>query len=70
MVTRSYPPIRLKVPRMLHGADYNPDQWQQYPEALAEDIRLMKLAKCNVISPTVSWLPSTPDAYAQGTLAV
>jgi beta-galactosidase len=35
---------------MLHGADYNPDQWQQYPEVLGEDIRLMKLAKCNVMS--------------------
>lgn len=35
---------------MLHGADYNPEQWLKYPEVLREDIRLMKLAGCNVMS--------------------
>lgn len=34
-------------PYMLHGGDYNPDQWQDYPEVLAEDMRLMPLANCN-----------------------
>lgn len=32
---------------MLHGGDYNPDQWQDRPEILNEDIRLMQLAECN-----------------------
>ena len=26
----------------LYGADYNPEQWKNYPEILDEDIRLMK----------------------------
>ncbi|MBA3943729.1 MAG: beta-galactosidase [Herpetosiphonaceae bacterium] len=47
---------------MLHGADYNPDQWQQYPEVLAEDIRLMKLAKCNVMSVGIfAWTAIEPE---------
>jgi len=36
-----------KYRHMLHGADYNPDQWQDYPEILSEDMRLMKIANCN-----------------------
>ncbi|WP_082593768.1 beta-galactosidase [Paenibacillus sp. Soil766] len=34
----------------MHGADYNPDQWQHDPQVLEEDIRMMKLAKCNVMA--------------------
>lgn len=57
-----YLPISSKVPHMLHGADYNPDQWQQYPEVLAEDIRLMKLAKCNVMSVGIfAWVALEPE---------
>jgi beta-galactosidase len=36
--------------RILHGADYNPDQWLDRPDILAEDRRLRKLAGCNVFS--------------------
>ena len=39
--------IFKNFPHMLHGGDYNPDQWKDYPEVLAEDMRLMKLANCN-----------------------
>ncbi|WP_187644797.1 beta-galactosidase [Paenibacillus terrae] len=47
---------------MLHGADYNPEQWQHYPEVLKEDIRLMKLAKCNVMSVGIfSWVSLEPE---------
>ena len=35
---------------MLHGADYNYEQWLDYSEILAEDFRLMREAKCNVMS--------------------
>ncbi len=45
-----YPPISTKAPMFLHGADYNPDQWLHMPEIIQEDYRLMKLAKCNVMS--------------------
>ena len=43
-------PLSDKIPKMLHGADYNPEQWEKYPEVLEEDIRLMKKANCNVMS--------------------
>lgn len=39
-----------QVDYLLHGADYNPDQWLHSPEILAQDIELMKKANCNVVS--------------------
>lgn len=40
----------------MHGADYNPDQWLHDPAILQEDLRLMKLAGCNVMSVGIfSW---------------
>jgi beta-galactosidase len=64
-MTTKYPPISPKIPRLLHGADYNPDQWQQYPDVLAEDIRLMKLAKCNVMSVGIfAWSALEPEEGA------
>ncbi|WP_138495010.1 beta-galactosidase [Paenibacillus pinistramenti] len=57
-----FPPISSKVPHMLHGADYNPEQWLRYPHVLEEDIRLMKLAKCNVMSVGIfSWVSLEPE---------
>jgi beta-galactosidase len=56
-VEKKYPPISTKLPRMMHGGDYNPDQWLEYPEVLKEDIRLMKLANCNTVSVGIfSWV--------------
>ncbi|MBQ8110268.1 MAG: beta-galactosidase [Clostridia bacterium] len=40
----------LKLPFIGHGGDYNPDQWLDRPDILEEDIRLMKLAGCNLMS--------------------
>lgn len=42
--------ILRNYPHMIHGADYNPDQWQDRPDILKEDMRLMKLAGCNEMS--------------------
>ena len=39
-----------KYPHMLHGGDYNPDQWLDRPDILEEDIRLMKEAHFNCVS--------------------
>lgn len=39
-----------KLQCMWHGADYNPDQWLDYPEVLKKDIELMKKSGCNVMS--------------------
>lgn len=48
--------------KMLHGADYNPDQWLDYPEVLEEDIRLMKLAHVNCVSLAIfAWARLEPE---------
>ena len=49
MPTR-HPSIVSHTPHMLHGADYNPDQWVETPEVWAEDVRLMAEANCNTVS--------------------
>lgn len=47
---------------LLHGADYNPDQWLDQPEILAEDIRLMKKAKVNCVALGIfAWAMLEPE---------
>ncbi|MFD1956584.1 beta-galactosidase [Paenibacillus thailandensis] len=61
-MTKKYEPISSKIPKMLHGADYNPDQWLKYPEVLEEDIRLMKLSGSNVMSVGIfAWAALEPE---------
>ncbi len=43
-------PITPKFPKLLHGGDYNPDQWLHDPDILATDIELMKKAGINCVS--------------------
>lgn len=46
---------------MLHGADYNYEQWLDYPEVLDSDFELMKTARCNVMSIGIfSWAMLEP----------
>ncbi len=35
---------------IIHGGDYNPDQWLDRPEILEEDLQLMKKANVNCVS--------------------
>lgn len=49
-MTTRFEPINPRFPHMLHGGDYNPDQWIRTPEIWDEDMRLMKLARCNAMS--------------------
>ena len=50
------------VPALLHGGDYNPDQWLQYPEVLDADIRLMKEAGINCVSMGIfAWSALEPE---------
>ena len=37
-------------PHLLHGGDYNPEQWLDCPQVLEEDVRLMKEAHVNCVS--------------------
>lgn len=57
-----YPPINPRCPHLLHGGDYNPDQWLHMPEILREDVRLIKLAGCNAMSMGIfSWTALEPE---------
>lgn len=48
--------------RILHGGDYNPEQWLECPEILEEDIRLMKEAGVNCVTLGVfSWAVLEPE---------
>lgn len=59
---RKFPPISNKLTGFMHGADYNPEQWLHNPEIFKEDIRLMKLARCNVMSVGIfSWSQLEPE---------
>ena len=52
----------LKLPFIGHGGDYNTDQWRDRPDILAEDIRLMKLARCNLMSVGIfAWAALEPE---------
>ena len=54
-----------KVPSpkgFLYGGDYNPEQWLDRPDILAEDIRLMKQAGINTVSLGIfSWSTLEPE---------
>ena len=57
-----FKPLSDKLAKMLHGADYNPEQWLDYPEIFEEDLRLMKLAHVNVMSIGMfSWAKLEPE---------
>ena len=43
-------PILPNFPRLLHGGDYNPDQWLAHPDVIDADFKLMEEAGCNVFS--------------------
>ncbi|MDD5791400.1 MAG: beta-galactosidase [Erysipelotrichaceae bacterium] len=45
-----------KYPKLIHGGDYNPDQWLGYEGIFEEDIRMMKKAHVNCVTLGVfSW---------------
>ncbi len=55
-------PIIKDMPKILHGGDYNPDQWLDMPEVLKEDVRLMKLANVNIVTVGVfAWKALEPE---------
>ena len=57
-----FEPIIKDMPHIMHGGDYNPDQWLEVPEVLKEDVRLMKLAHVNVVSIGIfAWKALEPE---------
>lgn len=48
--------------RFLHGGDYNPDQWLDYPEILQKDLELMDKANTNTFSLGIfAWSTLEPE---------
>ncbi|EMA8651020.1 beta-galactosidase [Cronobacter sakazakii] len=57
-----FAPLSPKVSALLHGADYNPEQWENYPGTVGSDIAMMQQAKCNVMSVGIfSWAKLEPE---------
>lgn len=51
-----------QIGEILHGGDYNPEQWLRYPEILEKDIELMKEAGVNTVTLGVfSWASYEPS---------
>ena len=51
-----------EIGQLLHGGDYNVDQWLDRPDILQEDIRFMKKAGVNVVSLCIfSWSSLEPE---------
>ena len=49
-MAQRFAPATPKFPHMLHGGDYNPEQWLDQPEVLEEDIRLFRKAHINCVN--------------------
>src|SRR5210317_1670344 len=61
-MTKRFDPINPKCKHMLHGGDYNPDQWIATPEIWDQDMRLMKLSGCNAMSICIfAWSKLEPE---------
>ncbi len=61
-MSHRHAPINPMCKNMLHGGDYNPDQWIRTPEIWDEDMRLMKLAGCNAASTGIfAWAALEPE---------
>jgi beta-galactosidase len=57
-----YPPIIPNNPHILHGGDYNPDQWRAAKDIWLEDMRLAGLAHINSLTVGIfSWTALEPE---------
>lgn len=58
-----FPPISEKIPHMIHGGDYNPDQWLPIdPDVLPKDVRVFKAVGINSASVCIfSWSAIEPE---------
>lgn len=54
--------MKFNIEGLLHGGDYNPEQWLDAPEILEKDIAYMKEAKINTVTLGVfSWAVLEPE---------
>ncbi len=55
-------PIVPGVPHILHGADYNPDQFKKMPEIIEDDFKFFDQANVNTASIAIfSWVELEPE---------
>ena len=40
----------FRTDKLLHGGDYNPEQWLKRPDILEKDVEMLKKSGCNVVS--------------------
>lgn len=70
-MTLRHPPIMPGCDHLLHGGDYNPDQWLGRPDVINDDFRLFPLAGCSTFTIGVfAWARLEPveDRYDFGWL--
>lgn len=61
-MTKTHAPIMPGFNALLHGGDYNPDQWRRRPDIIEEDYRLQKIAGCNAFSVGIfAWTSYEPS---------
>ena len=52
----------FRTDKLLHGGDYNPEQWLKRPDILAKDIDMLEESGCNVASLGIfSWSTLEPE---------
>ena len=62
MTIDRHPPIIPGFSHLLHGGDWNPDQWLDQPQVIDEDFRLFALAGANALSLGIfSWTKLEPE---------
>jgi len=49
-VNAALPRLLPGFDQLLHGGDYNPDQWRRYPEITGDDERLLDAARINFVT--------------------
>lgn len=58
---KKYGPVIRNAAEILHGGDYNPDQWLDTPEIIDRDFELMEKSGCNTFSIGIfSWTALQP----------
>jgi len=59
---KKYPSIIPDFPALIHGGDYNPDQWLDRPDIIDADFRLAREAKLNSFSIGIfAWAALEPE---------
>jgi beta-galactosidase len=55
-------PVFEEYPHIVHGGDYNPDQWRHRPEIIDQDFRLMPKVGVNIVSLGIfAWSALEPE---------